>query len=169
MGKRERCVDHPAFMDAVKETRGEGVAGAVGALHLGRRGVHRRLGVDAAVAARNHGAPREMHDDVLHGAHPEGCLRRSDAGVGVGPPFVDGLDAGDPPDLGVVDDEKVEMRQARPHDRGETLGRDARELEIGQEARVRAFLSVVTQPLSSSFHGPSIRRWMPGSPRWKMR
>ena len=169
MRQRQRGVDRPAFVNAVEEAGREGVAGAVGAFYLGWRRVDRRPGADAPVAARDHRALGEVHDDMLHGARGQGRFRSADAGVKVGPPAMHRLGAGDTADLGVVDDEKVEVRKAGPHNRGEALGGDLASSRLVRRPVARAFLSVVTQPFASSFHGASIRRWMPGSPRWKMR
>ena len=97
-----------------------------------------------------------MDDDVRIGGRPERRPRRIDAGLGVGFDDADGLDAGDAADLGIVDDEKVEVRKARPHDLGQPLRREAREFEIGHEAGGPRLFRVATQPLASPAHGPSI-------------
>ena len=86
-----------------------------------------------AVARHHHAAAREMHHDKLHRAGRERRARGGDAGGEIGAPGLHRGDAGDAANLVVVDDEQVEMRQARAHQRGSLLRRDADQLQIGEQ------------------------------------
>ena len=67
------------------------------------------------------------------------------------------LHAGDAADLVIVDDQQIEMRQARPAEARDTSRGGRHHFEIGLEPAARAAASVAAQPVASPPQGASMR------------
>ncbi len=134
MRQGQRSVRRPALVQAVEHAGGEGVAGTVGGDDGFRRDPHRgQAGLDAV---RGHGdaSTRKMHRHHPAHALPERRPRGGGAGVDVGDVVAQRRETRDGADLGVIDDQVVQLRQARPDQLADALCWNARQLQIGGEA-----------------------------------
>ena len=125
----------PLLMQPIEHAGGEGVARAVCADDRARRQGDRAQRDPRTVASTHHRALREMRRRPAHGAEREHVVDRpcdcGEVSRAVGPPR---LASRQRADLVIVDDELIEMRQARAAELGEPLGSGRHQFEIGEEA-----------------------------------
>src|SRR5581483_1666014 len=136
VGERQRIGQRPFLVHAEEDAGGEGVPGAVAPGNLLARDAHRRLQLDRAVARRGDAAVREVDDDQFRCALAEDRDRRAAAAFPVGGAVLaERRDAADRARLVIVDDDIVEMRQARARQFRDPRRRQRGHLDAGPETR----------------------------------
>ncbi len=137
MGEAQAIGDRPVFVPAVDHARREGVARPVGARDGARGNGDRAQRKQRPVAAGGDRAFGKMRDGPAHGAEAERVddspFHRADFDCAAGAAR---LAPGERADLEIVDDEEIEMGQARAAEFGEPRRRSRHHLEIGDEADV---------------------------------
>ena len=140
MPKRQRVLEPPAFVLTVEKSGSEGVAGAIGALDQLSGNGERTVSKERAIATQRESALGKMNHNGTHDAPTHGCLHGFPHGDEIGPGDPPRFDATNGANLEIVDDEVIEMRQARRHERSKSVRRNGYRFEIGfKAARARRF------------------------------
>ena len=153
----EAALDGQAVVQAQHHARRERIAGAVAALDVSCRDPHRGLPPGSSVRRRGDTAGAEVdHGQFVH-AQPQQLARRRQRI----------LVPGDGGGLQLVDDDGVEVRQARQRQLANRAASTQTSSRLVRRPAARARARTSANPLPPAV-GRSIRSCTPGAPRWKI-